>query len=104
MSLELVLTGAKFCIKCGESFKRRCPKCGLANPADAKFCQECGTSFGSAAEPKKSIIKMLSALRQDLRMISYRDTLVAKFALEQFDSNALTYLQRERCQSSSKCS
>jgi len=27
--------GAKFCVECGESFKGRCPKCGLANPANA---------------------------------------------------------------------
>jgi uncharacterized membrane protein YvbJ len=47
--------GAKFCGECGESFKGRCPKCGLANPVNAKFCQECGTSFGGAAEEKKPV-------------------------------------------------
>ena len=34
--------GAKFCIECGEIFKKTCPSCNKALPLSAKFCDECG--------------------------------------------------------------
>lgn len=35
--------GAKFCIECAASLKRRCPSCRTENPPQAKFCAECAT-------------------------------------------------------------
>ena len=32
----------KFCMECGASLVKTCPKCGNALPTDGKFCPECG--------------------------------------------------------------
>lgn len=32
----------KFCMECGYSLVRKCPKCGLELPGNAKFCSSCG--------------------------------------------------------------
>ena len=50
---------AKFCVECGESFKGRCPKCGLANPANAISCSEkVGTDSEGVSEAGQTELKL----------------------------------------------
>jgi class 3 adenylate cyclase len=47
--------GAKFCIQCATSFKRRCQKCGSENPPEARFCAQCAISLSAeAGQPSKA--------------------------------------------------
>ena len=45
------LSGAKFCMECGQTLEAGCPNCGFVNLPNAKFCSDCGTPFTATARP-----------------------------------------------------
>src|ERR1700759_1413071 len=48
--------GSRFCIQCGNPFRRLCQNCGFGNPPEARFCAQCGAPL-AAAVPAPTEIK-----------------------------------------------